>query len=862
MKRLVLWIALRSRTRIPYPLRVRIAVVAARSAARELPRSSQVEAASTVAWIGTVVHELRYAARTLRRAPLFTVACVVVLALGIGVTTAVFSLVDAALLRPLAFRDAGRLVMLWERSPSAEKNPASIAAFVDWKGQNQSFASVAASFGTTLVALSSEKGGPPDTVAAAVVTSDFFNVLGMAPRIGRTFDAHDDRGNDRLVVVGEPLWRSRYGADPALVGRRIALGAQGTLHTVVGVVPTGVQILGAADLWQLIQVVPASRTILRGSRALQVIARLKPDVTLEQARVDMELVGASIAAAEPATNRGWSVFVEPLQDAIVGSELRTTTLALGGVVLCVLLLACANVANLVLVRGIGRTREAAVRAALGGSRSRIAAHLLTESALLGCLGGAAGLAVAWSLLRVAPSLIPAGTIPESIVLQMDWRLGAFALIATFVTALLFGLVPAWQLARTPFVEAAAAGGRGVIDGRGRVREGLVVVEIAAAVLLMSGAGLLVRTLVSLNEVDPGYRADNVVTMTIRVPAGRLAEGEAMLARYFQSVASEIGQIPGVRLAAVGSSVPFAGLVFTRPFEIVGAPAADPANRPVAHYQMISPRYFDALGIPLLRGRAFTDGDTDKTVPIAIVNEAFARRYLGGPSPVGARIVVPTFALQPALVTREVVGVIRQVRTRPDERADEALEIYVPLAQNTAVITTVVVRAVDEPMRLLPAIRAAVSRIDPLQIVTRVKTLEMITEDSTARPRFRAQVVAVCAALAAALAAVGIFSVLMFTVQQRAREYSIRMAVGAVARDLLTMVFQNGLKLAGAGVALGLAASLWLSRFVESLLFGISPLDPTTFVSAPAALLLIALLACVVPALRTLRADPASVLRAD
>jgi len=809
-----------------------------------------------------VFQDVRYAARTLRKAPVFMLVSVLVLALGIGATTAIFSLVDAALLRPLPFAEPHQLVMLWERSPRAERSLASMANFFDWREQNTTLAWMAASAGVAPAPLADERGGPPDTVALHNVTAGYFEVLGITPVAGRTFAVLDAVARDGppLVVISESLWRNRFGGDPAIIGRGIRLGSLGSLNTVIGIVPAGVQILGTADVWQLFE---ADRGGLRGARVVRIVARLKGGASIDAARADLAVIATNIARDNPATNKGWSVTVEPLQQAIVGEELRTTTLVLAGVVLFVLLLMCANVANLILARGVGRTREMAVRAALGGTRMRIARQLLVESALLGVIGGAAGLAVAAGLLQVAPAFVPPQTIPESIVLGIDWRLAAFAVIVTFATAILFGLAPAWQATRVPLVEAMIGGGRGSTDRAGRVRQALAVVEIAAALLLMTGAGLLVRTLASLNSVDAGYRAENVVTMTLRVPFRMLlgaAPGE--LARYYQKIEDEIASIPGVRVAAIGSDVPLAGISYRRPFEIAAEAVQDPANRPTAHYQMITPRYFEALGIPLLRGRVFTERDSGTAADVCIVNEAFASRHFPDRDPIGARITVQSQELKSRPVVREIVGVVRQLKTRPDEPTDDSLEIYVPLAQNAWIFTTVVVRAMDGPDRLLPSIQAAVARVDPLQIVSRVRTMEAVAAESTARPRFRAQLVAAFAVLAAVLAAVGIFGLLTFVVQQRAREFSVRVAVGAGASDLLRLVLGDGLKLTAIGLAVGLAASALLARSLATLLFGVTPFDPITFIGAPTALAMLAIVACVGPAIRALRVDPAATLKAE
>jgi predicted permease len=798
--------------------------------------------------------DIRHAARLLRKAPWFTSASVFVLAVGIGATTAIFGLVDALLLRPLPVKDAGQLVMVWESSPRAARNLVSPPTFLDWVDQNHAFTSMAAIGGRPGAwPLVDETRPVPETVMMQTVTTGFFDVLGVTPLLGRTFRP-DDNVMASVKVISERLWRNRFGADPGIIGRAIRLSSPTLTATIIGVVPDSAQMLGTTDVWEVTGSLRSTGQELRGSHVFQVIARLKPNATIEQARADMAIVSANIERAAPATNRGWGTTIEPLQQAIVGDDLRSTSLMLGAVVLFVLLLACANIANLILARGLARTQEIAVRAALGGSRGRIARQLLTESALLGVLGGLSGLALSWAILRIAPSLMPAGTLPAAIALGVDWRLAAFAAVATVGTSLLFGLAPAWQAAHVPLVEAMTSGDRG-----GRIRHALAVMEIAAALLLTTGAGLLLRTLVSLNSVDAGYRADHVVTMTLKVPFMRI-RSQRELASYYQSIADEIGTTPGVVVSAIGTDVPLAGTNRRQPFEIVGDPPPDQANRPTAHYQMVGPTYFDALGVPLRRGRAFTPQDSGSAPQVCIVNEEFARRYFSGREALGAHVIVPSIELPPRRVTREIVGVIGQVKTRPDEPLDNALEVYVPVAQNVTNSATLVVRAVGNPLQLMPSIERAIARVDRAQAVSQVRTMEHVASEATARPRFRAQLVGVFAAFAVVLAAVGIFSVLTFMVQQRTREFSLRRALGATPRDVLRLVLGNGARIIVCGVGAGLVLSAVLVRSLAGLLFGVAPLDPLTFVAAPAGLALTALLACVAPAVRALRADPAVALR--
>jgi len=800
--------------------------------------------------------DVRYAARTLRKAPGFTAVAVVVLALGIGANSAMFSLVDAALVRPLPFGDPEHLVMLWERAPADAHSRVAPLNFLDWSEQNHTFAAMAAVAGgdSTLTGTS----GTAERIPGQAVTHAFFDVLGIKPIAGRTFLPDDATPRPNVVVISERFWRSRFAADPTLIGRAITLDGQ--LRTVIGVVPADFQVFFPSDCWMLLR--PSPRVAAqRRSRYMQVVARLKADVTLEQARADMGLVAENISRLSPETNKDWSVTIEPLRQAIVGNELRLTSLMLAGVVTFVLLMACANVANLLLTRGVGRSREIAVRAALGGSRNRILRQLLTESVLLAVIGGAAGLALSWAALRVAPSIIPLGTLPESVVLTFDARVTAYALVVTLATSLLFGFAPAWHATKIPLAEAMSAGGRASTRGAGAFRAALAVGEIAAAVLLLSGAGLLLRTLSSLNAVDPGYRADSVLTMYVSVPINRYATPERLLG-FYQAVEQGIAALPGVRVAAVGGNVPLDGSFMAQAFEIVGEPAPDRTNQPLARYQIVSARYFQALDIPVLQGRAFTDQDTASTSQVCIVNEEFVRRYLKGRDAIGTRVSVPSVDLRgPKPVVREIVGVIRQVKEQRGEEQD-AVEMYIPITQNPWYTASIVLQTAGNPMSFVSAVKAAIASVDKDQPVTRVRTMEDVAAESTSRPRFRAQLVAAFAALALALAAVGLFGVLAFAVHQRTREFGVRMALGARSGDVLRLVLTAGLRMTAIGVAIGLVAAVALTRFLAALLFGVTPLDPVTFLTVPAVLGVIALLACAAPALRAAHVDPAVALRQE
>ena len=809
-------------------------------------------------------HDIRQAVRLIHKAPWFTAASVCVLGLGIGATTAIFSLVDAALLRPLPFRDAHQLVMIWERSAQNARNFVALATFADWRDSAKALSGVAATAGVVQIPIARGAEDLPESVPLESVTPSFFTVLGVTPLAGRAPDESNvyfPGRSDGGVAISERLWRTRFAADPSTVGQTIRVGSPPRPVPIVGILPAAFQPLGTTDVWEVISVDGAGGG--RASRVLRVVGRMKPQTTLDRVRAELNVIARNIEQANPATNKGWGVTIEPMQASIVGPDLRATSLVLGGVVLFVLLLACANIANLILARGVGRTRELAVRAALGGTRFRIARQLLVECLFLGVLGGLVGVAIAWALLRAAPSIIPPQTLPSSIVLMLDWRLAAFASGITVITALLFGLAPAWQAARVSLVEAMNISGRGSSDRAGRVRQALAVVEIAIALLLMTGAGLLVRTLVSLNNVDAGYRADNVVTMSIRLPFRRLVTAmPGEIEAYWRSIEREVASIPAVRVASLGYDLPLTGASINPPFEIVGRPATDPANRPSAHYQIIGPRYFEALDISLVAGRAFTERDSESAQQVCIVNDAFVRRFMAGQNPIGARIAIAAPGLRAGMVNREIVGVVRQVMTRPDEAEGSNYDVYVPAAQSPWVMANLIVRADGDPLQMVEQVKRAIARVDPTQAVSQVRTMAQVAEQSTARPRLRAQLVVAFAVLATLLAAVGIFSVLMFMVQQRAREFSVRLAVGASASDLLRLVLGGGLKLTAIGVGIGAAASAALVRSLSTLLFGVPPLDPLTFVVAPLALTAIAMLACLAPAMRALRADPIAALRAE
>jgi putative ABC transport system permease protein len=799
-------------------------------------------------------HDVRLGVRALRRAPSFTLLGSAVLSLGIGACTAIFSLLDAALVRPLPFQAPDELVMLWERAPRYARNRVSPLNFLDWSEQQRSFASIAgvAGGGRTLTG----EGTVAERIPGQAVTAQFFDVFGVRPIAGRTFNADDARARAKVVVLSERLWRTRFGSDPAIVGRSLTLDDDPL--TVIGIVPADFRILYRADMWTLF--VPRRSPEQRRQHYLQVVARLKPDVSVEQARAGMAAIADGIAALSPETNRGWGVTIEPLRSAVVGQDLRTTTIVLAGVVAFVLLMACANVANLILARGVGRAREIAVRAAIGGSRVRIVRQLLVETLLLASVGGIGGLLTAWAIIRSAPSFIPPDTLPQSIVLAFDGRVTAAAILLTAVTALLAGLAPAWQASGAALTSALGSSGRTSAGTGNRLRSVLVVAEITAAVLVLTGAGLLLRTLGAMSAADTGFRGEGVLTGSIGLSSRGYNDLDRLL-NFYAAAERELSGVPGVTSAALGGSLPLDGWDIGQGFEIVGDPPVDAANTPSAHYQIVSAGYFRTLGIDIKRGRAFTERDLLHTTPVCIVNEEFVRRYVGSREPIGMRVSVQSMDLKggPTPVVREIVGVARRVAEGAGEK-EPGLQIYVPITQNPWFSASIALKTTGDPVTLAGPMKAAIARVDPNEPVTRIRTMDEVTAEAMSQPRFRAQVVATFGALALALSTVGIFGVLTYSVGQRLREFGIRLALGARTSDLMRLVLRGALSMAAAGVAIGLALAAALSRFVATLLYGVEPIDPLTFATTAAILIVAALTACAVPAWRASTIDPARSLR--
>jgi putative ABC transport system permease protein len=731
---------------------------------------------------------------------------------------------------------------------------------VDWIERNGSFDAMAAALaGQTSI---TGVDGTAEPVNSQGVTTRFFDVLGVRPIAGRTFvDA--DTETSRVVVLGEAFWRSHFGGDPGVIGREVRLG--GRMVTAIGVVPAWFQFdipgfpsSGPTGVWT-IQDHPRGRgPAERYPHYLPVIARLKRTVTIDAARSDMAAISNALAEESPATNKGHRATVDPLRERLASPELRLTSLLLFGVVGFVLLMCCANVANLLLARTSARARELAVRSALGAGRPRIVRQLLTESLVLAGLGGALGGAVGLAILKAVPSLVPPGLLPQSAPLAFDLRVLTFSVVTAFVVAILYGFAPAWHATGMSLVHVMSSESSTATGGSSKLRRGLAIAEVAAAVMLLCGAGLLLRTLFTLQDVEPGNRASELLTTAVRLGVGT---GPEKARQVYSTIEREVRTVPGVRDVAWGSALPFDGRFFGQAFEVDGEAPRPPSSRAAAGYQIVGPSYFRLLAVPVLAGRTFTDADATDAPQVCIVDEAFVARYLKGRTPVGTRLRVNAMATPPQVVLREIVGVVTHIKERPEEPEPQP-QIYVPIAQNAWWLASLMVQPEHGSAETIaPAVRTAIARVDPDRPV-RFRTLTSIHTDATARPRFRAVLVGAFAVLALTLALVGVFGVLAYSVQQRTREFGLRIALGASAASVLRLVMSSAGSVIGAGVAIGLVAAAFLSRSISTFLFGVHPLDATTFILVPIVLVATAAIAVAAPAWRAARVDPVIAFRTE
>ena len=803
--------------------------------------------------------DVRYGLRTLAKNRTFTCIAVIALALGIGANSAIFSVVDAVLLRPLPFKKPEQLVMIWENAAHLgfPKNTPSPANFLDWQKQASSFTGMAAmverSFNLTGV-------GEPERLDGRRVSANLFDLLGVRAVLGRTFVSDDDRPGTHVVLLSYSLWQRWFGSDPSVIGRALTLN--GESYTVIGIMPRFVQSPGFANrndqLWVPIAF-PPEEAAQRGDHFLEVIARMKPDIALKQAQAEMDTIAARLAQQYPAYNTRMGAVVVPLHEQVVG-DIKPALLVLLGAVGFVLLIACANVANLLLARAAVRQREIALRLALGASRSRLMRQFLTESVLLAVFGAGLGLLLALGGIRILKTFIPA-TLSQVQTINIDARVLIFTALVAVVTGIGFGLAPALHASHLNLNDTLKEGGRDAGGGSkgNRLRGLLVIGEVAISFVLLIGAGLLINSFFHLRNLQPGFRADHLLTMKVDLSEVKYPDRERR-AVFFDEVIRRVRALPGVQSAAVAGNLPLTYNGDSMNISVEGVPDPPPDQRSDVIFRAIGPGYVGTMGIPIIRGRDFTDQDKADSKDVVVISEKTAQHFWPGQDPIGRR-------LKPGSSTsntpwREVIGIVKDVRQN-DFIAAPKMQMYFTYRQlKDLAPNALVVRTSIEPLSLAASVRDAIWSVDKDQTVADIDTMEHIVAEAVARQRFSMLLLGLFAILALLLASVGIYGVMSYSVAQRTHEIGIRIALGARRGDVLQMTIKQGLKLVGAGMILGLAKAFHLTRVLESLRFGISATDPVTFLSISLVLLAVAILASYVPALRATKVDPIIALRAQ
>jgi putative ABC transport system permease protein len=806
--------------------------------------------------MNSFLRDFRHGARLCRRAPGFTAIAVLALALGIGSTTSIFSVVDAALLRPLPFRDPDQLLVVWERNPA--KTPfrmfVSPSNFFDWRAQARSFSSMSAVQAAKLNLSGGPRTAEPEEIEVERVSANLLSVLGVSPALGTAFLPEEDKpGRAVSVLLSHRLWNRRFGADRNAVGKSVRL--RDASYTIAGVMPPGFAIVNPrVDAWIPLPLNPGDP---RGAiaRNLMVVARLAPSATLAQATAEMEAIGAGLERDRPEANSGWRPWLWEMREEIAGGVRRALLVLLAAVTL-LLLVACANVANLLLSRAAGRQKEIAIRAALGAGRSRIVVQLLAENLLLSLAGGSAGLALAAIGIRALARLAPV-SLQRLATVSIDYRLLLFALACSLATSLIFGLAPALAASRSDLSEALKDSSRGSTGGRRRqyLRDALVIGEIGIAVVVLVGAGLLVRSFLRLRATDPGFPSEHLLTMRIPLAGGRNAS-EAKRISFFQEVVQRAGAVPGVRSAGAVTALPLAGLGGGSAFTVDGRPPLYSGDSPICLVRPATPGYLSTLGVQLRAGRAFTPADLADAPRVAIVNATLVRRALGDRNPLGARLT-----LESPRTTVEIVGVAGDTKSDRLERPDWPT-VYLPYPQAPAYTMVLLARTTGEPAAVAPAITREIRRLDPDQPVADVRSMEQLLDESVAAARFNAVVLSIFAGVAFLLAAVGIYGVTAYGVRERTQEFGIRLALGAEPRRVLAQVLRRTGVLAAIGIAIGLAAAWGLTHLMAALLYTTDPRDLGTFAAIALSLGAVALAAGYLPARRAVQVNPVAALRAE
>jgi putative ABC transport system permease protein len=798
--------------------------------------------------------DIRYALRTLLRHPAFTLVAALTLALGIGATTAIFSVVDAVLLRPLPWPDSERLVIVYGTRGENLTGGAAYLDYKDWREQSSAFESMGVIRGQSVNLTGTES---PERLIGSFTTASMLEMLGATPVQGRLFRSEETEVATRqpVAVVNETLWRTRFGSRPDILGSTLTLNGQA--FTVVGIIPAGfVTPLGSPDVWMPIGYYPNRGDLeTRGRAGVQVYGKIKPSAAIETAQAELDGIAARLAAEFPTTNAGTGANVRPLKAELVGDS-RTPLLVVLGSVAIVLLIACANVANLNLARAAARRRELSVRAALGAGRERLMRQLLTESLVLSLIGGLAGLAIAYAGVRWFATVLP-DMLPIYGELTLSGKVLGFAAGVTLLAAILFGVAPAWQASRAQLQQLLTVRGDGSIGARLGGRGAIVIGEIALCMVLLVCAGLLTRSLLALASVEPGFDPHRLLTLQFRLPAAKY-DSEPKIAAMFDRTITEIRAVPGVEAAALVRATPLNGNGERFQYAMKGVDATDRDRLPSAHRNIVTPGYFPTMDIPRLAGRDFTAEDRQGAEPVAVVNENLARKLAPQGSALGKQVQLMD-GDDPIWLT--VVGVVGN--TRHFTLAEPPLDqVYVPVAQKPLIFTEVVVRTVGEPMTVANAVRAAIWRVDPEQPVWRIRPVTEAVQGVLASRELTMRLLGSFAVLAVVLAMIGVYGVMSYMVARRSQEMGVRMALGARPTQVVGMVLRQGMRTIAIAIVLGLVASYGATAVLETQLFGVGRTDPFTFTLVPLLLAGVALVACYLPARRASRVDPVVALRAD
>jgi putative ABC transport system permease protein len=826
------------------------------AALRELGGMEQIKEECRDMWglnsIENFLQDLRYGLRLLAKNPGFTAAAVITLALGIGANTTIFSVVW----RPMRYRDADRLLMVWERRPDGSRSPVSAPTYLDWRDQNRCFEQLAAARSAT-VALS---GNPPILVSGAGITPNFFDTFRLRPEIGRFFLAAEFRpGGDRVTILSHEIWQTRFGGEAGMVGKAIRLN--GETYVVVGVAPADFEFWGRVDAWMPLALTGGE--LDRQIRDLLVVGRTKPDVTAAGAREEMRTRAARVAQESPQTNKQWSALTQDFKEALAGPGVSLMLVLLFTTVCIVLLMACANVANLLLARGTTRQKEIAVRIALGASRWRVMRQLLVETLLFALMGGALGLLLAFGAVRYLATL-PVLQAPGLAPIEINHVVLGFAAALCLAATVLSGLVPAWQTAAANLLEHVKASGRTAVGGRSqnRLRNGFVMAELALSLVLMVTAGLSVRSFIRLAQVDPGFASKGLLTAHLSLPAPQYADAGRVRA-FYTELLEGVRTIAGVEDAAISTGLPPMNFEHGQPFRVEGRDPASPATSGVANYQVISAGYFRTLGLTVLKGRGFTKDDREGSTPVVIINHRLAEKFFPASDPLGKRLLiselVPGRNDPSGPLALEIVGIVNDVKnSRVNEPSSP--EIYISYLQAPWTSEYLLVRSRSEAEPLVAALRNALRAIDPDLPLTSVSTMKERFSTSLAGGRVVVALMIIFAVMALSMGSVGLYGVISYSVTQRTTEFAVRLALGASHREILRLVANGAVRLLLVGGALGMALALGVARLLGSMIFGVSPYDPVTFTTVALVLLAVVLTASYLPARRATKVDPMVALR--